>query len=260
MRERDIAVELEQGCSNPVEVLKEVWSNELVDATALQHRTVGPRVLQQLYGGYGVKPEDYIALPVKSAIWGAEEDTRYSFALILLNHERQKRFRAAREDAPDVDLDIVSAVESADVFTNHYPGFELFLTPDELVTGNLEETKRLRIKGVRGHKYAKHWQGSHSIHDYFYDRYVNYGIGAKESSGRYRRIMTKLNARAQQEENPEEWIRLFLKRRRSLKLPGFIGFREYLLENNGSLHMNDVVPQGIDTSGDIYIAEERSSV
>jgi len=224
--------------ASPVQVLSEVWEHALVDEQTRSHRREGQEVLRKLLHGRSVSQEDYAAFPVKAAILGAEPGVRYSFGLLLLNYEKEKKLKGALPDAPDLDLDITYAVTPGNLFGHHIVGHEVFLTPDEYVAGNLEAVRRIRRKSVKGHKFGQLWSGRQGMQEYFRERYAEYGLNAKETSNRYQRFERKLVSRAYEEDDPRLFMDTFVTSRRELRLPTVSSFRDYLLSHDGKLEIH----------------------
>lgn len=265
MTEREHLHELEPHISDDYfRVLDAVWNNELVTHDELTQffRQEGKSKIRQLYKGY-VDDDEYISVPVKNYVWGASPDARHNYSTILLNTHDKKinKFDHANQAAPDEDIHIVRGELVDDIFkfnphqgADRHVGYELFLTPDEHIVGNLEKAREIRQKFMLKDKNVKYWErnSKNSIPAYFIEHYVEFGRSAKLGRGRRTRFDQALLSRAQLEGDPEGFIDNFNSALSALRLPSFKDARHYFEATQGGII---TLPEPLPLSAEIYQAE-----
>lgn len=239
-----------------------VWNHDLLDLRTKELRLQAKDAVEQTLGGYHITNDMYIAIPVKGYVWSLTDTSDYDYRIIANNGE-ENLYNEARKKISNW-VHVVDLVEQDKLIHEpknrkpviHSAAYELLLTPDNFIVGNIQAAQEARLKIVRylsephdGHNY---WDGKNdSLQDHFQAQYIQWGIGknSKEAKpapdqdfgklSKHARFDILLFDRSQQEVNPLQWQRDYLKSLQSRKIPSVKVYKHALEESQGALIIPD---------------------
>ena len=256
-------------------VVTDIWQHALLTRHTIEHREKGKRDFEQRLAKFGLNKDEYIGIPVGSAVWIVEKDGSSDHDMwIICRTERAKRQLydtfppIGGERDSSISHFIVTQDEVFDTIRdNRYNPLHprlapLFLTPDEHVGGNKDALARLRLRAIDAikhtpgaHQYV--WDGSGDQDSHlqraFNEKYVMWGLRGlryDDVGKRGRRIYAMLEARgrrivesmhAQTHENFHEIMNTyrswFFSVLGNLQLPSFAEVEKELRATGGKINL-----------------------
>jgi hypothetical protein len=240
--------------------LREVWEHPLLDDDTRRHREEGKAALQRTLAAHGLTDSQVIGIPVKGYLWSMTDLSDYDFRVIATDSKKEL-FDDVKNHitdwihlndviGPDELVDVKHHGEKLDV---HPAAYDLLLTPDEFIVGDLTTAQSLRITVAdRFHDRRlthNYWTGrTNSAQAHFQAQYMQWGIAreriritAPRTEGtfphvsKHARFEQLIFDRSQLEPDPEGWEKAFMRSLRHRELPPLAVYRRALKQTQGAL-------------------------
>jgi hypothetical protein len=252
------------------EFVTRVWEHPLVDQPTRNHRKEAGITLADELKAFEYSDDDFLILPVGSVIWTTDDQSDFDYVLIMRNNDLEKQ---AWEDIhyfrKDLEVQVVLGAESIDTmplsmhdqqkiafenieivdFTN------LFLIPDEYLTGNMQLGYDLRLSVLQRLNRSTWEESTREMFDSAYRNWDRVDISQdvvpkarkKGERNQAARIERQLQRRAQQTHTPDRYSEAFKKARESIQVPSYEMYVAAMKESKGRLSLlPHFSAQGID--------------